>query len=87
MEGCSFDGWTWYPESRSEGSFCCSQAGLCLRGAYWGVLDAVYLGAAERIFGHSGMVRRDELGVVPDVLCAILFCLYLFASFLGGSIW
>ena len=40
----------------------------------------------KRTFGRLWMVRRDELGVVPNVFCAVLFCLYLCAGFLGGSV-
>ena len=43
--------------------------------------------SGRRTFGRPWMVRSDELGGVPNVLCAILLCLYLCAGFLDGSVW
>ena len=41
--------------------------------------------SGKRMFGRPWMVNRDELGMVPDIHCDVLFCLYLCTSFLDGS--
>ena len=41
----------------------------------------------RRSSGRQWMVRRDELGGFPNVLCVVLLCLYLCTSFLDGSVW
>ena len=38
-------------------------------------------------FGCPWMVRRGKLDGVPNVLCAVLFCLYLGAGFLDDYVW
>ena len=43
--------------------------------------------SGRRTFGCPWMVRRGELDGVPNVLCAVLFCLYLSAGFLDDSVW
>ena len=73
---------------RERGQFSPLACGFMFACSLFGRLRRGLFGCSgRRTFGRPWMVRRDELGGVPNVLCAVLLCLYLCAGFLDGSVW
>ena len=73
---------------RERGQFSPLACGFMFACSLFGRLRRGLFGCSgRRTFGCPWMVRRGELDGVSNVLCAVLFCLYLSAGFLDDSVW